>query len=80
MQRYDDSAVRVYSFQPDGSVSVDAEGGRKTGSGSSREVVDGRMCLHIGHDDPCFLFFDEDTVVKAGPRDEDTRWQVLDVH
>ncbi len=80
MKRYDDGSVRIYSFKPDGSVWVDAEGRRNASTGGTWEVVNGHMCLHVGRNDPCFLFFDEDTVVKAGPRNEDARWQVIDVH
>ncbi len=80
MKRYDDGVVKIYSFKPDGSVAVEGGGRRNASTSGTWEVVNGRMCLHVGQNDPCFLFFDEDAVVKAGPRDEDARWQVLEVH
>ncbi len=80
MKRYDDGLVKTYSFMPDGSVAVEGGGRKKSSASGTWEVVNERMCLHVGQSDPCFLFFDEDAVVKAGPRDEDARWQVLEVH
>ena len=80
MKRYDDGVVKVYSFKPDGSVAVEGGGRRNANASGTWEVANERMCLHLGQNDPCFLFFDEDAVVKAGPRDEDARWQVLEVH
>ena len=79
LKRYADGATRELSFRQDGTASME-RGGRKGRSESGTwEFSDGKMCAHLGVDDSCFLFFEEDGVLKAGPRNEAPRWEVLQV-
>jgi hypothetical protein len=77
LRRYDDGLVRRLTFRQDGTASIQPPGG-KPGRSGTWDFVDGKMCLHVG-DDLCFLFFDELGVLKAGPRSELARWEVLSI-
>ena len=58
---------------------MEGRGSKGRGKSGTWDFNDGRMCLHLGADDSCFLFYEEKGTLKAGPRNDDPRWEVLQV-
>ncbi len=79
LKRYADGAIRELSFRQDGSASMEGGGRKGRSRNGTWEFSGGKMCAHLGPDDSCFLFFEEAGVLKVGPRDEDPRWEVLQI-
>lgn len=79
MRRYADGATMTFSFNRDGSATRERESVRNRVTSGTWEFSDGLLCMHLGADNPCFGFFEQDGVVKVGPRGQDARWEVIHV-
>ena len=78
LKKLDDGIVRSFAFHDDGKYFVEftnKNGKAKTVSGRW-EIADGKLCVTADQNSSCFLFYEEGGALKAGPRDEDARWEV----
>ena len=80
LKKLDDGIIRSYAFHDDGTYTVDfTNKNGKVRSVSGRwEIADGKLCVTADQNASCFLFYQEDGALKAGPRDKDARWEVQD--
>ena len=77
-KKLDDGIVRSYAFHEDGIYSLQFQnrsGQVRTASGRW-EIADGKLCLIAEQNSSCFLFYEEGGALKAGPRNEDARWEI----
>ncbi|MEO8922056.1 MAG: hypothetical protein ABI330_04395 [Caldimonas sp.] len=79
MRRYADGVTITFSFHKDGSATREREAGRNRSTRGSWDLTESQLCLHLGVDAPCFNFYEDGGVTKAGPRGQDARWEVLHV-
>ncbi len=78
LKRLDDGIIRSFAFHDDGTYVVaftNTNGKIKSMSGRW-EIADRKLCVTADQNSSCFLFYEEEGALKAGPRDNDARWEL----